>query len=80
MLVLSRHEGEEIVIGDNITVRVTEIKGDSVRLAIDAPREVRVHRGEVYRAIIEANQQAAQPAVLPAELQLPMSIKKVEEK
>lgn len=80
MLVLSRHEGEEIVIGDNITVRVTEIKGDSVRLAIDAPREVRVHRGEVYRAIIEANQQAAQPVVLPAELQLPMSIKKVEEK
>lgn len=80
MLVLSRHEGEEIIIGDNITVRVTEIKGDSVRLAIDAPREVRVHRGEVYRAIIEANQQAAHPAMIPTEWQLPMPIKKIEEK
>ena len=80
MLVLSRHEGEEIVIGDNITVRVTEIKGDSVRLAINAPRAVKVHRGEVYKAIIEANQQAAQPARLPAELELPTLVKKLEEK
>ena len=80
MLVLSRHEGEEIVIGDNITVRVTEIKGDSVRLAISAPREVKVHRGEVYRAIIEANQQAAQAPVLPTELQLPVVMQKIEEK
>ena len=80
MLVLSRHEGEEIVIGDNITVRVTEIKGDSVRLAINAPREIKVHRGEVYRAIIEANQQAAHAPVLPPELQLPVAMQKIEEK
>lgn len=80
MLVLSRHEGEEIVIGDNITVRVTEIKGDSVRLAINAPREIKVHRGEVYRAIIEANQQAAHAPVLPPELQLSVAIQKIEEK
>jgi carbon storage regulator len=51
MLVLSRKKDEKIIIGDNITVMVIEIRGDKVRLGIDAPREVTVHRQEVYEAI-----------------------------
>ncbi len=51
MLVLSRKKDEKIVIGDNITLMVIEIRGDKVRLGIDAPKEVSVHREEVYIAI-----------------------------
>ena len=76
MLVLSRRTGEAIRIGDNIIIRVAEVKGDIVRLAIDAPREIKVHRGEVYTAIIEANQQAAKGALLPDNLPLPSLAKK----
>lgn len=51
MLVLSRKKDEKIIIGDNITLMVIEIRGDKVRLGIDAPKEVSVHRQEVYEAI-----------------------------
>ena len=51
MLVLSRHEGEGIMIDDNIRVVLVDIKGDKVRLGIEAPKEVKVHRDEVYAAI-----------------------------
>ena len=51
MLVLSRKKNEKIIIGDNITIMVIEIRGDKVRLGIEAPREVTVHRQEVYEAI-----------------------------
>jgi carbon storage regulator len=51
MLVLSRHKGESIIIGDNITVEVVEIRGDRVRLGIEAPNDMSVHRREVYDAI-----------------------------
>ena len=51
MLVLSRKKGEKIIIGDNITITVVEIRGDKVRLGIEAPREVPVNRQEVHEAI-----------------------------
>ena len=51
MLVLSRYSGESIVINNDITVTVVEIRGDKVRLGIVAPRETPVHREEVYEAI-----------------------------
>lgn len=51
MLVLSRKKDERIIIGDNITIMVVEIRGDKVRLGIDAPKEVSVHRSEVFEAI-----------------------------
>ena len=51
MLVLSRKRNESIVIGDDIIVSVVEIHGDKVRLGIEAPKEVPVHRREVYDAI-----------------------------
>jgi carbon storage regulator len=51
MLVLSRKNNESIIINDNITVTVVEIRGDKVRLGIEAPKEISVHRREVYEAI-----------------------------
>jgi carbon storage regulator len=60
MLVLSRQRDESIIIGDNIVITVVDVRGDKVRLGIEAPREVSVHRREVYEAIQRENQQAAQ--------------------
>ncbi len=51
MLVLSRMRDESIIIGDDITIMVVEVRGDKVRLGIEAPKEVPVHRNEVYEAI-----------------------------
>lgn len=51
MLVLSRKKDEDVMIGDNIVIRVVEIRGDKVRLGIEAPQDIPVHRGEVYAAI-----------------------------
>jgi len=55
MLVLSRQRDESIIIGDNIVITVVDIRGDKVRLGIDAPKEVPVHRQEVYEAIQREN-------------------------
>ena len=59
MLVLTRKPGERLVIGDNIVVTVVDVKGDNIRIGIDAPREVKVFRGEIYDAIVAENRQAA---------------------
>lgn len=60
MLVLSRRAGESVVIGDDVVVTVLEVRGDVVRVGIDAPRSVQVHREEVYRELQAANAAAAQ--------------------
>src|SRR5438067_12023370 len=60
MLVLSRQRDETIMIGDDIEVTVVDIRGDKVRLGINAPREISVHRKEVYDAIRRENRAAAQ--------------------
>src|SRR4051794_37917733 len=60
MLVLSRQRDETIMIGDDIEVTVVDIRGDKVRLGITAPREISVHRKEVYDAIRRENRAAAQ--------------------
>ena len=59
MLVLTRKKGESIVIGDDIEVKIVETDGDAVRVGIKAPREVAVHRREVFDAIGKANIDAA---------------------
>ena len=60
MLVLSRHRYQSIIIGDSIVVTVVDIRGDKVRLGIDAPTEIPVHRREVYEAIQRENLRASQ--------------------
>jgi carbon storage regulator len=66
MLVLSRKKNESIIINDHITVTVVEIRGDKVRLGIDAPKDVTVHRREVYEAIQNQSRRGeTSPAVAP---------------
>lgn len=56
MLCLSRKKGEQIRIGDNIVITVMEVRGDKVRLAFDAPRDIAVHRQEIWDAIKKENE------------------------
>lgn len=60
MLVLSRHRDESIMIGDDVVVTIVDIRGDKVRLGIDAPQSIPVHRQEVYDAIQRENKRASQ--------------------
>ncbi len=59
MLVLSRQRDESVIIGDNIVITIVDIRGDKVRLGINAPTEVPVHRQEVYEAIQRENLRAS---------------------
>jgi carbon storage regulator len=59
MLVLTRKTGERIRIGDAISIRILEISRGQVKIAIDAPREVAVHREEIWQLVTEENQRAA---------------------
>lgn len=62
MLVLTRRSGESVMIGDDVVITVLEVRGDVVRLGIRAPREVQVHREEIYRELQAANREAASPS------------------
>lgn len=65
MLVLSRQRDESIIIGDHIVVTIVDIRGDKVRLGIEAPVEIPVHRQEVYEAIQRENRQGTAPTENP---------------
>ena len=60
MLVLTRKLGESIAIDDHIKIRVVQIKGKQVRIGIEAPKDTKIHREEVYMAIQDQNQQSVQ--------------------
>jgi carbon storage regulator len=62
MLVLSRKVGESVVIGDDVTVTVLEVRGDIVRVGIDAPRSVAVHRAELLVQLESSNRESASPS------------------
>ncbi len=72
MLILSRREGESIMIGDSIEVCISRIEHDSVKIGVIAPREMPVFRDEVYRRIRDSNLSAARkgPSILP-QIQIP---------
>ncbi|MCL2789952.1 MAG: carbon storage regulator CsrA [Desulfobulbus sp.] len=59
MLVLTRKPGEGIIIGDNITIKIIELKGGGIRMGIDAPRNTKIYRQEVYDRIRQENIDAA---------------------
>lgn len=59
MLVLTRKAGEGIVIGDNITIKIVEVKSGGIRIGIDAPRDTKIYRQEVYDRIRQENIDAA---------------------
>ncbi len=75
MLVLSRQRNESIVIGDNIIITIVDVRGDKVRLGVQAPTEIPVHRREVYEAIMRQNERAAareaQNAATPPDVSAP---------
>jgi carbon storage regulator len=66
MLVLSRKPGEAIRVGEDVEITVVEVKGDMVRLGIQAPRDVQVWRKELWEAIVEENRKAAEEAAAAA--------------
>jgi carbon storage regulator len=63
MLVLTRRAGESVMIGNEVVITVLEARGDVIRLGIQAPRDIQVHREEVYRELQASNRAAASPAV-----------------
>jgi len=67
MLVLSRKKNESIVINDDITIVVVDIRGDKVRLGVEAPKEIPVHRREVFEAIRRSQAEAANKTATPTD-------------
>jgi carbon storage regulator len=63
MLVITRRSGEQVCLGDDITVKVLEISGSTVRLGIEAPAEVPIYRHEIWLAVKQENQAAAESTV-----------------
>jgi len=66
MLVFSRKKDESVMIGDDIEIKIVSIGRDSIKLGISAPREIPIHRGEIYLAIEAENKAAAAPQALDA--------------
>jgi carbon storage regulator len=62
VLVLTRRTGESVMVGDDVVITVLEVRGDVIRLGVQAPRSVQVHREEVYRELQRANREAASPS------------------
>lgn len=60
MLVLTRKVGEGIVIGDDVIIKVVEVKGGSVRIGIDAPKDRKIYRQQIYEKIMQENREASQ--------------------
>lgn len=67
MLVLSRKVNQSIMVGDNVRVVVVAVDRDQVKLGIEAPREIAVHRSEIYEEIQRSNRSAAAASAAPAE-------------
>lgn len=59
MLVLTRKKGQSIIIGDNIEVSIIEIQGEQVRIGINAPKDITIHRDEIYKEIQKENMKAS---------------------
>lgn len=60
MLVVRRKEGESLLIGDNVEIKIIEVENGSVKIAIEAPKEVTILRGELYNQIKEENKESSE--------------------
>ncbi|MBK1643915.1 carbon storage regulator [Thiocapsa imhoffii] len=65
MLILTRRVGETLMIGDEVTVTVLGVKGNQVRIGVNAPRDVAVHREEIYERIKREQSEGTAPVVMP---------------
>ncbi len=79
MLVLSRKKGQSIMIGDDIEISIVEVQGEQVRLGINAPRNVSIHRKEVFEEIVSENKQAAATPITPEAIRAVKIIKRESE-
>lgn len=77
MLILSRKVNEKIMIGNDVAISVIEIRGDQVKIGVDAPRSVKVYRREVFDAIMAENRAAAESAASFPEVDLGAEREKV---
>jgi len=68
MLVFTRKSGESLMIGDDVEVKILSLSGDQVRIGISAPRQIAIHRSEIYELIIRQNRLAGQSGVPSKEL------------
>lgn len=68
MLVLTRRPHQDLMIGEDVVLHIVEVNGDNVRIAIEAPRNIKIYRGEIYRAIQDENRQAAVETVTDLDL------------
>jgi carbon storage regulator len=68
MLVFTRKRGQSLMIGDEVEIKILSLGGDQVRIGISAPRQVAVHRSEVYAAIVSQNQLAGRSGMPSSEL------------
>ena len=66
MLMMTRRAGQKIILGDNITIEVVEVAGNTVRIGVDAPRSIPVYREEIWTAVRAENEAAATATELPA--------------
>ncbi|MCR4717802.1 MAG: carbon storage regulator CsrA [Lachnospiraceae bacterium] len=69
MLALSRKSGESIIVGNNVEITILEVKGDQVKVGINAPKSVPVYRKELYLQIQEANKEAASQNASPEDIE-----------
>ncbi len=73
MLVLTRRKDQRIMIGDDVVVTVLDVKGDTVRIGVEAPRDLQVHREEVHEALTQANLEAVLRPASPVGLPRPLA-------
>lgn len=80
MLVLTRKKDQSIIINDNIEITILEVQGDQVRIGINAPKSISIHRKEVFLEIQQENKKAADSGNISIDSLIKLSMKNIENK